>query len=102
MLLTCSDPLRIFLYHDGLVRLATKKYKQPKNKNLDQLFMHLTNYSVNRKNKDFIKNTGEQSDGEGHKRSILWMNEYFKSLEYDTDKLWRRIKKLIIKTFCSG
>ena len=49
VLLTGIDPIRLFLYKDGLVRLATLPYKVPKDNNIDKLFMHLTNYSVNRR-----------------------------------------------------
>ena len=30
VLITCCDPLRIFLYPDGLVRFATEAYEKPK------------------------------------------------------------------------
>ncbi len=55
VLLTSIDPLRIFLYNDGLARFATNPYKVNSN-NLDNVFMHLTNYSINKHSKDFIFN----------------------------------------------
>jgi len=33
VLVTCCDPLRIFLYKDGLVRLSTEKYEKPSKEN---------------------------------------------------------------------
>jgi tubulin polyglutamylase TTLL6/13 len=48
------DPLRIFLYKDGLTRLATEPYKGVGNAYLDQMCMHLTNYAVNKENENFI------------------------------------------------
>ena len=44
------EPLKIFLYKEGLARFATEPFKKPKNNNLDNLFMHLTNYAINKKN----------------------------------------------------
>ena len=34
ILVTTCDPLRIFLYNDGLVRLGTEKYHAPNEANL--------------------------------------------------------------------
>jgi len=48
VLVTCCDPLRVFLYKDGLVRFATVPYKIPSSDNFDNLYMHLTNYSINK------------------------------------------------------
>jgi tubulin polyglutamylase TTLL6/13 len=45
------DPLRIFIYKEGLVRFATEEYCRPNDDNLDNLYMHLTNYAINKRNK---------------------------------------------------
>ena len=34
VLVTSCDPLRLFLYEDGLARFATVKYQEPTNNNL--------------------------------------------------------------------
>mgnify|MGYP001187147155 CR=1 FL=1 len=39
------DPLRVFVFREGLARFATEEYS--KNMNDDNLFMHLTNYAIN-------------------------------------------------------
>jgi len=46
--------MAIFLYNDGLVRLASEKYDP--NKNFDDHYVHLTNYSLNKDNKQFDEN----------------------------------------------
>lgn len=48
--MTVIDPMTIFLFKDGLVRLATEKYTKS---NLQDVFVHLTNYSLNKKNGKF-------------------------------------------------
>ena len=53
VLLMGVNPLRVFLFKDGLVRLATEPYVKPKEDNIDNLFMHLTNYAINKKNNNF-------------------------------------------------
>jgi tubulin polyglutamylase TTLL6/13 len=55
-LLSGVDPLRIAVHKDGLARFATDQYEGPTNANLSNLFMHLTNYSINKENENFIYN----------------------------------------------
>ncbi len=66
VLLTSIDPLRIFLYNDGLARFATNPYTIDSN-NLDNVYMHLTNYSINKHSKDFIFNKNVAAEDVGHK-----------------------------------
>lgn len=42
------NPLRIYIHHMGLARFATEEYVNPKKSNLDNLYMHLTNYAINK------------------------------------------------------
>jgi tubulin polyglutamylase TTLL6/13 len=69
VLLQSVDPLRAYLFQEGLVRLATKPYVSPSRENLDQLHLHLTNYAINRWSPDFKFNTSLREDHVGHKRS---------------------------------
>ena len=50
---TSYDPLRIYLYEEGLTRFATVRYEGP-GEQLDNRCMHLTNYSVNKRNMDYV------------------------------------------------
>lgn len=54
------SPMKVFIYKDGLVRLATQKYDFKQN--LEDTFVHLTNYSLNKINKNF--------DSSKHKLSL--------------------------------
>jgi len=51
LLLSVVDPMQIFIYKDGLVRLASEKWTGLKN--INDTFSHLTNYSLNKKNTGF-------------------------------------------------
>ncbi len=42
------DPLKIFVYHQGLARFATETYVAPNKDNIDDICMHLTNYAINK------------------------------------------------------
>jgi Tubulin-tyrosine ligase family len=68
VLVTSYDPLRIYLYDEGLTRFATEKYTT-NTKEVTKRYVHLTNYSVNKYAKKFVKNTGSENDGEGSKWS---------------------------------
>ena len=51
--LTSVCPLRIYMYDEGLVRFATAEYSAPTGEGLTgqkNQFIHLTNYSINKKN----------------------------------------------------
>ncbi|XP_053716271.1 tubulin polyglutamylase TTLL7 isoform X3 [Synchiropus splendidus] len=95
ILVTSCDPLRIFLYNDGLVRLGTEKYHAPNDDNLSQLFMHLTNYSVNKHNENFER---DETVDKGSKRSISWFTEFLRDNDYDVSKFWGDVSELVVKT----
>ena len=75
-LLSGVDPLRIFLYQEGLARFATHKYVAPSNGNVTNMFMHLTNYAINKNSKHFVKNKNVEDDDVGHKRSLTSVLKY--------------------------
>ncbi|KAM4722221.1 tubulin polyglutamylase TTLL7 [Rhinophrynus dorsalis] len=95
ILVTSCDPLRIFLYHDGLVRMGTEKYHSPSESNVNQLYMHLTNYSVNKHNENFER---DETENRGSKRSIRWFTEFLRTNDYDVVKFWNDISELVVKT----
>ncbi|XP_039694617.1 tubulin polyglutamylase TTLL7 isoform X1 [Pteropus medius] len=95
ILVTSCDPLKIFLYHDGLVRMGTEKYIPPNESNLTQLYMHLTNYSVNKHNERFER---DETENKGSKRSIKWFTEFLQANQHDVTKFWSDISELVVKT----
>uniref|UniRef100_A0A8C1V9C3 Tubulin tyrosine ligase-like family, member 7 n=1 Tax=Cyprinus carpio TaxID=7962 RepID=A0A8C1V9C3_CYPCA len=95
ILVTSCDPLRVFLYNDGLVRMGTEKYHMPNESNLNQLYMHLTNYSVNKHNEKFGR---DETVDKGSKRSIGWFTEFLRTNDYDVAKFWGDVSELVVKT----
>jgi len=60
VLVTSFNPLKVFIYTDGLVRFATEKYTVDP-KNINQKFIHLTNFSINKKNtQKFVVNNDKK------------------------------------------
>jgi tubulin polyglutamylase TTLL6/13 len=50
LVVTSCDPLRVFLYTDGLARFCTEPYSEATEGNKDWRYMHLTNFSLNKAN----------------------------------------------------
>ena len=63
-----------------------------------QDFMHLTNYSVNKYNEDFVE-PDDIGAGKSHKRNIKWIFDYLSKEGFATEEIWAEIKKVVIKTF---
>ncbi|KAF7283413.1 hypothetical protein GWI33_000654 [Rhynchophorus ferrugineus] len=97
-LITSCDPLRIYIYQEGLVRFATSQYKEPNGVNISNVFMHLTNYAVNKHSRTY----NQDLDGTGSKRRLSWFNNYMRSIKCDMEALWYRIDDVIIKTILSA
>ncbi|OMJ83252.1 hypothetical protein SteCoe_15839 [Stentor coeruleus] len=95
---TSFEPLRVYLYEEGLTRFASEKYV---NEFKDNKFIHLTNYSVNKKNENFVQNANAKDDGVGHKWSLTALMKYFKEKNIDVDGLWQKIYDLVIKSVLS-
>ncbi|KAF6097973.1 tubulin tyrosine ligase like 6 [Phyllostomus discolor] len=97
VLMTSCDPLRIFAYNEGLARFATTSYSHPCTENLDDVCMHLTNYSINKHSSNFI-----QDAHSGSKRKLSTFNKYMESHGYNMEQVWRDIEDVIIKTIISA
>ncbi|GMT19416.1 hypothetical protein PFISCL1PPCAC_10713 [Pristionchus fissidentatus] len=89
----CLDPLRVYLYEEGLVRFATAPYSNSMS-TISNKYMHLTNYSINK----FADRDGISSDPVPKWRlSELW--EYFEERGVDSKKVLRSIEEVVVKAF---
>lgn len=90
--------MSIFLYRDGLVRLASEKYEA--NKNYNDTYIHLTNYSLNKNNKTY--------DGDQHKLKLSQVLTGVLSqppvkkgkpgVSRSAKEIWNEIEDIVIKT----
>ncbi|XP_057638720.1 tubulin polyglutamylase TTLL5 isoform X8 [Chionomys nivalis] len=101
VLVTSYDPLVIYLYEEGLARFATVRYDQG-SKNIRNQFMHLTNYSVNKKSGDYVSCDDPEVEDYGNKWSMSAMLRYLKQEGKDTTALMAHVEDLIIKTIISA
>jgi tubulin polyglutamylase TTLL4 len=63
VLVTSYNPLKVYVYNDGLVRFATEPYTVDP-KTVNHKFVHLTNFSINKKNAKFVKNNDKSDSDE--------------------------------------
>ncbi|XP_071870312.1 tubulin monoglutamylase TTLL4 [Bombus fervidus] len=101
VLLTSIDPLRIYVYNEGLVRLATIKYINHVD-TLSDRFMHLTNTSVNKVNPNFKPND-DPNKCKGNMWSLNCLWKYLAAMDdVDILQIWTKIKDIAIKTVISA
>ncbi|CAD1481291.1 unnamed protein product [Heterotrigona itama] len=86
-----------FTYARLRFRFATSRYKEPTGHNTSNVFMHLTNYAVNKHSRMYVID-----DEIGSKRKISTLNKWFKMKDVDVDELWRKIDEIIIKTILAA
>eukprot|EP00118_Oscarella_pearsei_P025453 m.308210 g.308210 ORF g.308210 m.308210 type:complete len:803 (+) comp43571_c0_seq1:76-2484(+) len=96
VLVTQCDPLHVFVYKDGLGRFATHKYSEPTAANMDDVYLHLTNYSLNKFSDEFVRD-----EDCGSKRRITTVNKWMEENGYNIKKMWAGIEDIIIKTLIS-
>ncbi|KAL2080915.1 hypothetical protein ACEWY4_022768 [Coilia grayii] len=97
---TSYDPLRVYIFNDGLVRFASCKYSSSM-KSLGNKFMHLTNYSVNKKNSEYQSNSDDKAC-QGHKWALKALWQYLGSRGVNTNLIWEKIKDIVIKTIIAS
>jgi tubulin polyglutamylase TTLL6/13 len=101
VLLTSVDPLRIYIYREGMARFCTEKYMKPSPRNLDQVFSHLTNYSLNKRNEHFQQPEDAIQADTGNKRSLSSILPIIEKLGFDVDLLQSEIDNLVRLTIAS-
>lgn len=64
--------------------------------------MHLTNYSINKKNTKFVQNANCEQDDVGYKWSLGAFCRHLEQVGIDMDLLWSRTYDVILKTILCG
>ncbi|KAH8269751.1 hypothetical protein KR018_009821 [Drosophila ironensis] len=100
VVLTSINPLRIYMYKDGLARFASVKYSSELS-NLDERCMHLTNYSINKFSQNYAKNE-DFNACQGHKWTLQSLWSCLENRGVNTKRLWATLRNLVIKGIVSG
>jgi len=100
VLVTSIDPLKIYIYQEGLTRFATEEYTNDP-EHISNNFIHLTNFSINKESGNFINNSNpEEPEGSKWTLSSLW--KYFRSMNIETEPIWTKIIDIVIKSILSA
>ncbi|XP_018026863.1 uncharacterized protein LOC108682243 [Hyalella azteca] len=97
---TSLDPLLVYMFEEGLVRLATVKYQHKKN--LWNPCIHLTNYSVNKFHSNYVHNQDAEVDDEGSKWSLSAFLRHLRGRGIDTAALMRSVEDVVIKSLLAA
>jgi len=100
VLVTSFDPLKAYIYREGLTRFASAPYSTQTD-HMQDAFRHLTNYSINKNSCTFVENSDLRCDNVGHKWSLSALNKHLRCVGVDVDLMWTRIMDLIVKTLMS-
>lgn len=101
VLVTNFDPLTIYIYEDGLVRFATQDYNLEPD-DFDNKFVHLTNYSIQKKCDEYIQNKQKEENSiNSSKWSLKTLEKVFQHTKKDFKKVQDGMNDLIIKTLIS-
>lgn len=97
-LITSAKPLILYLYDEGLARLATEKYNFNDQTNK---FASLTNMHINIKNKKFIYPQNNSNIEDSHFWNLETLRKYFTKNNINYDKVFDQIKDIFIKMMFS-
>ncbi|XP_046805483.1 tubulin polyglutamylase ttll-4 isoform X2 [Lucilia cuprina] len=100
VVMTSINPLRIYMYKDGLARFASVKYSSELN-NLNERCMHLTNYSINKFSENYSKNE-DVNACQGHKWTLQSLWSCLEARGVNTKRLWATLRNLVIRAIISG
>lgn len=101
VVVTCMDPLRIYALDDGLVRFATERFAMRRT-TITHRRMHLTNYSVNKGSKQFVKNADAQENDTGSKWSLQALHRWFQDHGIDASAVQDRLDDVLVKTIIAA
>ena len=99
VLVTNFDPLKIYVYNEGLVRFASEPYNLETIKS--NVYAHLTNYSINKKSENFVQNKNLTERDFGNKWSLSALQKHLERLGIDMKAVWSRMYDAIIKSIIS-
>ncbi|TMW59216.1 hypothetical protein Poli38472_007361 [Pythium oligandrum] len=97
VLVTSFNPLEAFFYEDGFIRLCTRAYEDS---DLSNLFVHLTNSSIQKTNQD-VELTPESEAG-GTKMTLEYLWQRLEAMGADVPAVKNEIFAVLLKSLLCG
>ena len=96
---TSIVPLRIYRFKEGLTRFSANNY----NLDVNDRCAHLTNYAVNKNNKNYVQNESPfDVDYNSSKWTLTSLQQYLEEHNINSELIFSKIDDIIIKTFISS
>lgn len=107
VLVPSTSPIRIYIHDSGLARFCTHQYvyndDDQKTVNYKDLNMHLTNFSLNKSDRNFKKGEAGHESIENSKWSLPFFINYLEKVEkINVQSLMSEIHRVIVSTVISG
>jgi tubulin polyglutamylase TTLL6/13 len=96
LITSAISPMQLFLYEDGLVRLASEKYDKAKSH--EDHFVHLTNYSLNKDNENFDEGLHKLRLKDILKGEMVNSSPSGRTYRKNAKVIWSEIEEMIVKT----
>jgi len=99
VVVTSIVPMRAYLFKEGLGRFCTKPYTAPKEGNLHEARMHLTNFAINKKSLEFQASEDLAHHAEGSKRSAsAVLRQIEEAYGAKPEDIWNKVAELAANT----
>lgn len=97
IVLSLAPKLEAYISNEAMARFCTSDYEEPTKDNINNVMMHLTNYSINKSSENFIRKGNLEDQNGASKRTLKSLFELMKQYGIDTDYLFEQIKDTISK-----
>lgn len=99
VLILSIDPLRLYIFKEGIVQLCTVAYSPPNEGNIENTFMHMTSFS-NSSAPSYGSNR-DRSTMQDNTRTLSWLWNWLLNRGQSKDKVWQEISDIVVRTVIS-
>ncbi|CBZ52116.1 putative tubulin-tyrosine ligase family protein [Neospora caninum Liverpool] len=98
MLFSVNGTPKAYISKLGMARFCTEQYRAPTRRNIDNPFMHLTNYSINKDNTTSFVRSTDLHDDSNSKRMLKDVLEDLAKDGVNIVNVWDQIKSITART----
>ncbi|KEP64976.1 UNVERIFIED_CONTAM: Tubulin-tyrosine ligase family protein [Hammondia hammondi] len=98
MVISVNGTPKVYISKLGMARFCTEKYRAPTRRNIDNPFMHLTNYSINKDNTSSFVRSTDLHDDSNSKRMLKDVLEDLSKKGVNITSVWDQIKSITART----